>query len=190
MGCSGTVTFDRETNGRSPMSYNILNAQFAGNDSFVTNITTVGVYDPTSTVLFRLYSDLIWCDGTTTVPLDMRISTIGCLHEDRFDKKFEKGQYLLWGICAFVFPHTSLFTVIIWRVLWNRPLKPLQDKHEMEINDVLVLLGLCVELLQYLSLGPELNFATLEVFKYVYISSFSFGSFHVLWIVVASARIL
>ena len=190
VGCSGTVTFDRETNDRSPMSYNILNAQFAESDSLVTNITTVGVYDPTSTVLFRLYSDLIWCDGTTTVPLDMRISTIGCPHEDRFDKKFAKGKYLLWGIFTVIAILVTILTAVIWRFIWNRPLQELQERREIEVNDVLVMIGIAVELLQYLSIGPDLTFISQDFRKYILVTTFNFelieGSqnFRVMWMVV------
>jgi len=167
VGCTGTVTFDPETNDRSPMPYNVLNAQFAGNESFITNITTIGLYNPTSTVLFRFYSDLIWCDGGTVVPLDMRLSTIGCPFEDRFNKEFPKGKYLLWGICAFIALLTAALTAIIWRIAWNRPLEHLLERKELEINDVIVMAGIAIELVQYLSIGPDVTFLSQALFKFM-----------------------
>ena len=94
VGCTGTVTFDPDTNDRSPMPYDLLNAQFGDTDDCVAEIKTVGRYDPGSSVLYRFSSDIIWCDGSTSVPLDMRYSTIGCPFEDRFDREFPPGKHL------------------------------------------------------------------------------------------------
>lgn len=195
VGCTGTVTFDPETNDRSPMSYNVLNAQFAGNDSYITNMTTIGVYNPTSTILFRFYSDLIWCDGTTTTPLDMRFSTIGCPFEDRFNKEFAKGKYLLWGICAFIALLTAVLTAIIWRIAWNRPLEYLLEKREIEINDVIVMAGIVIELIQYLSIGPDLTFLSQGVYKFLSSTTMDIqdfityrnGGYGMVWIGVVSS---
>ena len=194
VGCTGTVTFDPDTNDRSPMPYNVLNAQFGENDTYVTNITTVGLYDPGSSVLFRFYSDVIWCDGTTNVPLDMRYSTIGCPFEDRFDREFPKGKYLLWGICGFIGLITVIFTGVIWRLAWNRPLEVLTEKHELEVNDVIVMAGIAVELVQYLSIGPNLSFTgpiieKIESSTTLNIESFASylnGGYNLVWIGVVS----
>jgi len=191
VGCTGTVTFDRETNDRSLMAYNILNAQFAGNHSYVTNITTVAVYDPTSTILFRTYTDLIWCDGTTKVPLALRVSTIGCPHEDRFDQDFAKGRYLLWSMCVTVGLLTALCTAVAWRVIWNHPLAQLHEQRELALNDVVVMLGICLELLQYLSLGPALPLPA-DFRKWVLLTTLDWEQRHTglyvrVWLAVTSA---
>ena len=192
VGCTGTVTFQADTNDRAPMQYNVLNAQFGSNDSYITNFTSVGVYDPTSSLVFRFTSDVVWCDGGTDVPEDLRKSSIGCPFEDKYDHDFPKGRGLLYGVCFGITLLTALMTGVIWRLWWNRPVTHLTEPKEISIQDVVLMLGLGIELIQYISIGPDLTYfssalaslfsvTTLDVQTFL---SFKNGGFGVIWTLV------
>lgn len=192
VGCTGTVTFQSDTNDRAPMQYSILNAQFGSNDSYITNFTSVGVYDPTSTVVFRFDSDIIWCDGSTTIPEVLRKSSIGCPFEDKYDHDFPKGRNLLYGVCFGITLLTAVITALMWRLWWNRPLVKLTEPKEINLQDVVLMLGIAIELVQYISIGPDLGFfssavgtllssSTLDVQSFL---SFKNGGFEIIWCAV------
>lgn len=198
VGCTGTVTFTSDSNDRAPMQYSVLNAQFGSNDSYITNFTSVGVYDPTSTVVFRFHSDVIWCDGSTTIPEDLRKSTIGCPFEDKYDQDFQKGRNLLYGVCFGVTLLTALITGLMWRLWWNRPLIHLTEPKEINLQDVILMLGIAIELVQYISIGPNLSFlssaagtmlstSTLDVQTFL---PFKNGGFEIIWYTVFGVVLL
>jgi len=155
VGCSGLVYFSSATNDRASMSYQIINS-VSFNSSL--NVSLVGIYDPASPVMFRFSQQLRWCDGSTNVPTAVRESTLGCPFEDRLNMQFEPGESLFYGLAAGMFLFCLLYSLAVWRVFWNFPVEELLESREMQFLDIFAFLGIIIEALQYISLGPSGSF--------------------------------
>ena len=176
------------------MSYEVFNGIVRVNDSQF-DIVKVGTYDPTSSVMFHFDQAVIWADGTTKVPLDIRVSTINCPFEDRLIRDFPPGRNLFFGITAGIAGAAILLSTVYWRLFWNFPIPELTDRREIQTLDLIAYLTIFIEMCQFIYFGPAtpfflnaftivINVATLD---FTTIVLYQNGIFTAVWLCAVSA---
>ena len=156
-GCSGLVYFTTYSNDRQGMTVSL--------NTLTTNGTipierSIGWFDPTGVVLLKMDPTFLWGDGTTRIPSTFRELILRCPFEKRYSQDFSEGQDAFLGVCLAVFAlATALGVAMYWG--FRVPLFILRDKHELEVEDALIMIGLLVEFCQCLRLIG--NFAFVSV---------------------------
>ena len=157
VGCSGIVTFEAGTNDRSQMNFELNNLKYWSEDD-TWSIETVFIYNPSSVVLYRKVGVLQWFDDSAVTPSDERPDQ-PCPN-DRDLGYFPKGAMLLAGISGFIALMSGIEVWYIWSKWWKIRFTELKSRHEISIEDTIMFIGLGIELLQLLGIGPDITEVT------------------------------
>jgi hypothetical protein len=140
-GCSGFNINDKGTNNRYPSSYVIQQAQ--ANENGGIDIKKVGEYAPLEAVLFKF--DKPWAFPMTgsEVPPNRIIENWDCLYPEDGDEVSDDGRMVAFIVCFLIVLVVAIITFIIWKRWWRVPIVPLNERHELSFNDM-VLMGTVV----------------------------------------------
>ncbi|CAG9332940.1 unnamed protein product [Blepharisma stoltei] len=187
-GCTGKVLIEKNTNDRIMESLNIeVNSQNNG------NVTTfyMGLFKPYSTQIIEITKPLIYADGSTIKPSDLRDTNYKCPFPNKSIKTFEKGRALVFGICFGVALISLIITVYIWKRWWKISIEPLTAKEEISTQDFIVGATIVIEFFQFSSMGPNFSPINSTLAEVSYAFSLSLISIlklenGIFWIVVDS----
>ncbi|CAG9318585.1 unnamed protein product [Blepharisma stoltei] len=151
-GCMGPASIESESNDRNFQMYTIQSMKVDKNGSIA--IYPVGYLKPFSTNLIYILNPLIYPDGTSAKPSDLREINDKCPFPDRDIQTFSKGRGLMVGLCLIVLAITSAITWFIWQKWWNIPVEIFGEKQEMSVDDFIVAITIPIEFFQFASMGP------------------------------------
>ncbi|CAG9319135.1 unnamed protein product [Blepharisma stoltei] len=163
-GCTGKVTIEKGTNDRIVDVWDIEINQFDDAGNVITQF--IGKLKPFSSQILSITNPIIYPDGTTIKPSDLRNENNKCPFPDKDIRTFPKGRGLLFGICFLVALVTFGITVLIWKKWWNISVDELKKKEEISVPDLIVGISIIVEFFQYTSMGPETSIFSSIVSKF------------------------
>jgi hypothetical protein len=125
----------------------------------------IGYYTPYEAVLYQM--TLPWNFPRTGAdpPPNEIVETKDCLYPDGEDERFGPGVLLLFIICFTIVLIVSVVSFFLWRRWRNATTVELKQPMLISFNDILLMILLFVDLLQYLSVGPD--FKSLNMFIYL-----------------------
>lgn len=132
-GCSGVVTIAEGGNDRSPMMYSISNSQLDGKGS--VRIVTVGTFNPAGLVLFNFTSEIMWPDGTTDIPSDLRISEIDCPFEISDVVNVYPAAVIMISAVSGVVGVAILLSLLVWKCCWGQSTTVQTSRAEISFDD-------------------------------------------------------
>ncbi len=147
IGCTGLVTIEENTKHRSPIAYDIMNLQYI-KDQGTWSIERVGKNDPTSIKILDLYSNIQLPDGTSHVPSDIRTKD-SCLYPESELEEVDCKNYILLGVCLFIYAVSLLITIYIWKRWWTVHISTLNSTVEISIYDMIAIAMIILNSLQY-----------------------------------------
>lgn len=187
-GCTGLVYFEADTNDRQTMRYTLSTLLY--NESAGLYLRPMGVYDPAGMVLLAIDKDFQWSESGGKIPSNMRESSYGCPFEDRLNQLFAHGTYLLIGVGLGFSLYAGILSLIVWKHC-NSPLEELHARREIESDDILVELGVLIDLIQSIALSSGLfftsqlhNIFTLSIGNFAELRDMKNGGFFQLWVTV------
>ncbi|CAG9319080.1 unnamed protein product [Blepharisma stoltei] len=160
VGCTGTVTIEKDSNDRILSKFDVQTNKFDVNGNLVKYI--IGALRPLSTHILQITNPIIYSDGTTIKPADLRNQDNPCPFPDDSVKTFMKGKILVFGICFSIAFISIIITIYIWKRWWNAQIDELKDKQEVSFPDVIIGATIVIEFFQYSSMGP--NFSMISPF--------------------------
>ncbi|CAG9318589.1 unnamed protein product [Blepharisma stoltei] len=154
-GCTGPISIDPGSNDRVFQLYPIQAVKLNSNST--SEVYEVGYLEPYSTQILSITNPLIYPDGSSTKPSDIRNINGKCPFPDREIQTFAKGRGLMFGFCFLVFAITSIITFIIWQKWWNISVEILEEKKEISTDDFIVGATIPIEFFQFVSMGPNFS---------------------------------
>jgi hypothetical protein len=155
-GCSGKISYVDGTNDRYAFPYSIqqLRQRTEG-----YGIKEVGIYDPLAATPFSYIDEgLIWPDGASTVPGDTRIVYEDCGRKEEEIQDFPRGKAISYISLVCVATVTFAITVMIMRKFWwNQADHTLLQRHKITLPDIMIMVVIFLEFLQYISIGPNVS---------------------------------
>ncbi|CAG9319103.1 unnamed protein product [Blepharisma stoltei] len=156
IGCSGRVVLEKESNDRFMSVIDAQASKFDINGNVVRYL--VAEVKPVSTQILYIYNPVVYPDGTTNKPDDLRNQNYDCPFSDNEVKTFIKGQILVFCIC-FVIAFISIIIIyFIWKRWWNIPIEELRERQEISYEDFLVGATIAIEFFQFVSMGPNISY--------------------------------
>ncbi|CAG9316739.1 unnamed protein product [Blepharisma stoltei] len=153
IGCTGPVSISKGTNDRNFDFFYIEAIKLDNNR--IPYIYLVGNLYPFGTQVISYANPLIYSDGSTIKPTDLRNELDKCPFPDKLVKTFNKGRGLLFGICITVCLMTAAITFIIWKKWWNISIEELKEKQEISFQDFVVGATIAIEFIQFSNMGPD-----------------------------------
>ncbi|CAG9319088.1 unnamed protein product [Blepharisma stoltei] len=168
-GCTGKVSINKGSNDRI-FDVIIIEALKIDKERNST-IYVVGKFRPFSTNLWSVINSMVYADGSTVKPSDLRNENGTCPFPTKKVKTFEKGRIVLFSVCFTVALITAVITFVIWKKWWHISVDELREKQEMSPQDFIVGLTIVVEFFQLASMGPD--FSVISPFLYEASNTFS-----------------
>ncbi|CAG9332934.1 unnamed protein product [Blepharisma stoltei] len=154
-GCTGEVMIEKGSNDRILQTLEIFANKLDENGNLTTYI--VGQFKPQSTQIIKIQESLVYADGSTAKPTDLRNTDYKCPFATKLVRTFAKGRALIFGIC-FVLTLISLcITIYIWKRWWKISVAPLTVKEEISMQDFIIGATIVVEFFQFCSMGPDFS---------------------------------
>ena len=154
IGCGGTVSIAKNSNDRREEEYSLINAHyFPDNDS--TIVQDVVFYNPFSVTLVRHVRPIQWPDNSTGIFLDTLVSTFDCPFLESQVRESQSGFEVGVGALVAISVLTIAASVFIWWRYWRKVCPLLESKEEVSADDLLQLLSVPIEFLQFASLAPD-----------------------------------
>lgn len=155
VGCAGRIQIETGSNDLVPSDQVILNLQYnATNDSVV--IKPVATYSPFKVQLFNFTDKIQWPNGknsfSDTTPLDPL-----CPYYAKDIYSSVNGKLVGYIVCFGFAVLQSIATVLIWKRWWTAPVQMLNLPASISIEDVVSLMAIPVELLVFVSQGPDIG---------------------------------
>ncbi|CAG9332927.1 unnamed protein product [Blepharisma stoltei] len=154
-GCTGQVNIEKGSNDRIIQTFEIIVNKIDENGNLTTYV--MGQFRPQSTQLITIQEPLVYADGSTTKPADLRSTDYKCPFPDRLVRTFAKGRALVFGICFFVALVSLVITIYIWKKWWKISIEPLTTKEEICMQDAIVAGTIIIEFFQFSSMGPDFS---------------------------------
>ncbi|CAG9334731.1 unnamed protein product [Blepharisma stoltei] len=155
-GCTGIVSIDKSSNDRVMDAFDIMTCKIDTNSGNVTTYK-VGEFRPFGSTMLSISTPLIYGDGTTVKPDDLRNQNNKCPFPDKLVRAFAKGRIIVFSIC-FMFALVSLaVTAYIWKKWWNIAIEELKEKQEMSLQDIIVEITIGIEFFQFAAMGPDIT---------------------------------
>ncbi|CAG9309851.1 unnamed protein product [Blepharisma stoltei] len=154
LGCSGTISIDKNSNDRSKSVVGIFNIRW-NKELNVLFDYQIGTYDLSSQQLFTFTDNIIWYDNSSNVPSDL--IKYECDLDPKLIKFSISGARVLYAVdsCVLI---SSLIALSIVRKLWYHvKLEPLIEPRRAEFDDLLTYLMIFIDFLQFLYLGPDFS---------------------------------
>ncbi|CAG9319671.1 unnamed protein product [Blepharisma stoltei] len=186
-GCSGRIRIDKTSNDR--IFYMHLMQGIKTDENGNPAIYIIGELRPYSTKILTITTPIVYADGTTNKPSDLRNQNDNCPFPTKDIRTFDKGRGVLFAICFTVGLVTAITTFIIWKKWWNISVEELKEKEEISFQDFVLGFSIAIEFFQYTSMGPDYSFMSSFLYDISNILSLSLGSVlklenGVFWIVV------
>lgn len=155
VGCAGVIRIELNSNERADEGYSLINVQyFENNDTLV--VQDAVHYNPFSATLVQIVNPIHWPDNSTGIYLDTLSSTFDCPFLESEVRDFPPGVIVGTSVCFALFALTIGVAIVIWRKRWSYPkYQTLDTMQEMSADDVMQLVGMPIECLQYISIGPS-----------------------------------
>ncbi|CAG9332930.1 unnamed protein product [Blepharisma stoltei] len=134
-GCTGQVNIEKGSNDRIIQTFEIFLNKIDENGNLTTYV--MGQFRPQSTQLITIQEPLVYADGSTTKPADLRSTDYKCPFPDRLVKTFPDGRALVFGICFGVGLIYLGIVIYIWNRWWKISIEPLKRKEEISMQDVI-----------------------------------------------------
>ncbi|CAG9309852.1 unnamed protein product [Blepharisma stoltei] len=169
LGCSGTISIDKNSNDRSKSVVGIFNIRWIKESNILYDYQ-IGTYDLGSQQLFTFTDNIIWYDNSSNVPSDL--ITYSCDFDPKIVVFSMNGARVLYAVdsCALI----SIFIAfsIIRKCWYHVKIEKLIEPRATEFGDYLAYLVIFIDFLQFLFLGP--NFSEYDKYsnKLVKISMF------------------
>ncbi|CAG9332931.1 unnamed protein product [Blepharisma stoltei] len=154
-GCSGEVIIEKGSNDRILQTLEIFANKLDENGNLTTYI--VGQFKTQSTQLIKIEEPLVYADGSTIKPTDLRNTNYECPFPNRLIRTFAKGRALVFGICFSVALISLFITIYIWKRWWKITVAPLTVKEEISMQDFIVGATIVIEFFQFSSMGPDFS---------------------------------
>ncbi|CAG9332923.1 unnamed protein product [Blepharisma stoltei] len=154
-GCTGQVNIEKGSNDRIVQTFEIVANKLGENENITSYL--MGYFRPQSTQLIAIQEPMIYADGSTTKPSDLRTSSSQCPFPDKLIKTFAKGRILVFGICFTVALISFAITFYIWKKWWKFSIEPLTVKEEICLQDIIVAVTIIIEFFQLSSMGPDFS---------------------------------
>ncbi|CAG9319091.1 unnamed protein product [Blepharisma stoltei] len=154
-GCTRKVSINKGSNDRifDVFYMEVIKINEDGNS---TTYKT-GKFKPFSTHLWTVLTPLIYADGTTVKPSDLRNENGTCPFPSKNVRTFDKGRAILFAVCFTVALITAAITFIIWKKWWNINVEELKEKQEISPPDFIVGATIVVEFFQLAAMGPDFS---------------------------------
>lgn len=152
-GCSGFVSWLSGSNDRTYVDYSfasVVRDPVSGNFSF----KTVGLYSPTSLLLFNFTDSFTFADGGSVPPPDLRITHGKCPFEEKLVKSFPPGENVMIGVCMGIVGITMVFSAVLFTKVRKSRLLPIK-RREISVNDVVFMGTIGLEAVQLAAIGPD-----------------------------------
>ncbi|CAG9319136.1 unnamed protein product [Blepharisma stoltei] len=152
--CTGYVQIEQNSNDRifDLYQFEVANVNQAQGTA---NISLVGTLKPFSTQLLYFEKPLIYPDGTTIKPPDLRVTDGKCPFPENKIQTFAKGRILLFGICFTMALIAGIITFLIRKKWWNERINDLVERQEVSLQDFIVAATIVIEAFQFASMGPD-----------------------------------
>ena len=151
-GCSGTITYDKDSNEPSDQIYSILNS-WTDTDQNTTSVRVAYYFNPFSVTLIEAVNPVEWPDDSQGHFLD--ILTYQCPFPTDQVRPFVPGTTLAFALSYFICAFTAVCVMFLWRPYRNLKYPVLLGKHEPSMDDFMHLISPVIELFQLLSIAPE-----------------------------------
>ncbi|CAG9319128.1 unnamed protein product [Blepharisma stoltei] len=156
IGCSGSVIIEKGSNDRFVSVLSVQADKFDINGNVVKYF--IGELKPYSTQMLQISTPLIYPDGTTIKPADLRNQNTDCPFPDSEIKTFVKGKILVFCICFAITLISIIITFIIWKRWWKFSIEELKEKQEISFQDAVVAATIAIEFFQFASMGPNMSY--------------------------------
>ncbi|CAG9332932.1 unnamed protein product [Blepharisma stoltei] len=154
-GCTGEVIIEKGSNDRILQAFELFANKLDEDKNLKTYI--VGQFKPQSTRLLKIEESMVFADGSTIKPSDLRNTNYECPFPNRLIKTFAKGRALVFGVCFGVALISLIITIYIWRRWWKISIEPLKTKEEITLQDCIVGGTIIIEFFQFLAMGPDFS---------------------------------
>ncbi|CAG9332921.1 unnamed protein product [Blepharisma stoltei] len=154
-GCTGQVIIEKGSNDRIVQVFEIILNKLDENGNLAYYI--MGEFRPQSTQLIKIQEPLLYADGSTVKPTDLRNKNYECPFPNRLVKTFAKGRALVFGICFGIAGISLFITIYIWKRWWEISIEPLEAKKEISLQDFIVGATMFIEFFQFSSMGPDFS---------------------------------
>ena len=159
VGCMGTIQIEEGTNDKRPGDYSVLNAHVGPNSTLT--LVDGAYFSPSKSTLFTILPNLTFPDGTAGPYPDTWPTDPDCPYLVKDIRDFAKGR-TVGMLTSFLFTAlTGVITLVIWRRWWRATPSRLVKRHLMSIEDGLALLNMPIEFLQFIQMGPKIDFIDL-----------------------------
>ncbi|CAG9309801.1 unnamed protein product [Blepharisma stoltei] len=152
IGCSGTVSIDKDSNDRSTAVIGIYNIRWNENSLYNYQI---GTYDLSSQQLFTFTDNVIWYDNSSNIPSDL--IAYSCDFDPKSVEFSMNGAKFLYIVDSCVLISVFIALFIIKQYWYHIMIKPLAASSEVAFWDYLAYLIIFIDFLQFLFLGPDFS---------------------------------
>ena len=118
-------------------------------------MTNVGTYSPYSKTLFSFYNDILWADGSNTLPADVLTISSSCPFPEDDIESFPPGRIIAFSVLSFIILCSVLVALFSWRRWFSYKIDRLETRQPVSLYDLLVWVGIVIDVFQLLSLGPD-----------------------------------
>ncbi|CAG9331441.1 unnamed protein product [Blepharisma stoltei] len=155
LGCTGNVYIQPGSNDRIVNGL-IIDSNSYNNDTGISVYTTA-LLKPFGPTILTIKQPLIYADGTTNKPSDLRITITDCPFPNKEIRTFVKGRAMVFAISFTIAGIMCISTFLIWKRWWNIKVEELKTKAEISIQDFLVGATIAIEFFQLISMGPDIR---------------------------------
>ncbi|CAG9319384.1 unnamed protein product [Blepharisma stoltei] len=156
IGCTGKFSIDKDSNDRIMENFDINVNKI---DAASGNVTAykIGEFHPYSSVMLTIDIPIIYGDGSTMKPEDLRNQDNECPFSDKLVRTFTKGRILAFGICFGFALISFVSAAYIWKTWWNINIKELKERQEISLQDFIVQITIGIEFFQFVAIGPDIT---------------------------------
>lgn len=172
LGATGYVSIATGTNDRAPMDHIIVNTKQTAENTW--EIREVGVFSPSSTRMLDYFEDIVWSDGTTTLPSD-KLSELDCPFSESLVQTSDKSKELMVMYSLFIVMCTVIPVLLSYNGWKHINYHPITHKFLMTFNDIICLSTIPIDFLQTIGLLPNLNLFFSRLSLILYTSVLDYG---------------
>ncbi|CAG9332441.1 unnamed protein product [Blepharisma stoltei] len=166
IGCAGKLVMAQDQNEPEEMVVNINNVLYNETTSEWVDYP-VGYYSLSSNPQFKFHTDIIWPNGKTQIPGDMRKDKYECPFHSRFIQNSSLGEGIYIGIILFWAFCATAISTYEYRKYWHSSPPMLIENCEISIKDIITHLCIFIEFFEMLALAPDFTWIYWR-FSYIY----------------------
>lgn len=134
-GCSGYLSFERDTNDRNFPAFQLYQTEYKNGS---INQILWAKYNPLDIQAVELYRDFFWGDGSSSIPTDTFQEDWDCPFPDDDRQSTPLGETISIAICCFIFGASIVVAIVIWWRFWKVKVLPLEHRVEYSQADLLL----------------------------------------------------